>query len=165
MSFVLYKVLKKHKMTTISMKIKEAMANMPDTYNTKKEIDDYYKEAMKKAAENSKTKKGAKPSDDTDKPKKELNGYQLFMKEHIKTVKEENPSLTGPEVFSKIAELWKKKKEEAGAAVADVPTVVAAAVPTVVEVVVKEEDAKADAKADADDETVAKTEVKKKKAK
>ena len=155
-------------MTTISMKIKEAMANMPDTYNTKKEIDDYYKEAMKKAAENSKNKKGAKPSDDTDKPKKELNGYQLFMKEHIKTVKEENPSLTGPEVFSKIAELWKKKKEEAGAAVADVPTVVAtvvaAAVPTVVEVVVKEEDAKADAKA-ADDETVAKTEVKKKKAK
>ena len=163
------------------MKIKEAMANMPDTYNTKKEIDDYYKDAMKKAAENSKNKKGAKPSDDTDKPKKELNGYQLFMKEHIKTVKEENPSLTGPEVFSKIAELWKKKKEEAGT---DVPTVVAttasvaAAVPTVVEVVVKADEAKAtDAKAtDAkatdektdnktDEETVAKTEVKKKKAK
>ena len=163
-------------MTTISMKIKEAMANMPDTYNTKKEIDDYYKDAMKKAAENSKNKKGAKPSDDTDKPKKELNGYQLFMKEHIKTVKEENPSLTGPEVFSKIAELWKKKKEEAGT---DVPTVVAttasvaAAVPTVVEVVVKADatlvaDAKAaDEKTDnkTDEETVAKTEVKKKKAK
>lgn len=164
-------------MTTISMKIKEAMANMPDTYNTKKEIDDYYKDAMKKAVENSKNKKGAKPSDDTDKPKKELNGYQLFMKEHIKTVKEENPSLTGPEVFSKIAELWKKKKEEAGT---DVPTVVAttasvaAAVPTVVEVVVKADDTLvADAKAtDAktagektDEETVAKTEVKKKKAK
>ena len=162
-------------MTTISMKIKEAMANMPDTYNTKKEIDDYYKDAMKKAVENSKNKKGAKPSDDTDKPKKELNGYQLFMKEHIKTVKEENPSLTGPEVFSKIAELWKKKKEEAGT---DVPTVVAttasvAAVPTVVEVVVKADatlvaDAKAaDEKTDnkTDEETVAKTEVKKKKAK
>jgi len=139
------------------MKIKEAMANMPDTYNTKKEIDDYYKDAMKKAAENSKAKKVVKTGDNTDKPKKELNGYQLFMKEHIKIVKEENPSLTGPEVFSKIAELWKKKKEEAGAAVADVPTVVAT-VP-VVEVVVKTDDAK------ADDETVAKTEVKKKKAK
>ena len=174
MSFVLYKVLKKHKMTTISMKIKEAMANMPDTYNTKKEIDDYYKEAMKKAAENSKTKKGAKPSDDTDKPKKELNGYQLFMKEHIKTVKEENPSLTGPEVFSKIAELWKKKKEDVASGTSETSvatvvaaTVVAAKVP-VVEVVVKEDANAADANAaDAktDEETVAKTEVKKKKAK
>lgn len=161
--------------TTIAMKIKEAMANMPDTYNTKKEIDDYYKEAMKKAAENSKAKKVAKTGDDTDKPKKELNGYQLFMKEHIKIVKEENPSLTGPEVFSKIAELWKKKKEEAGEAAGAVgtsetsvpvieaaATVVATTVP-VVEVVVKEDAKATDAK--ADDETVAKTEVKKKKAK
>lgn len=142
-------------MTTISMKIKEAMANMPDTYNTKKEIDDYYKEAMKKAVENSKTKRVAKPSDDTDKPKKELNGYQLFMKEQIKIVKEENPSLTGPEVFSKIAELWKKKKEDAGAAGAAAAS--ETSVP-VVEVVVKED-------AKADEETVAKTDVKKKKAK
>jgi len=139
------------------MKIKEAMANMPDTYNTKKEIDDYYKEAMKKAMENSKTKKGAKPSDDTDKPKKELNGYQLFMKEHIKIVKEENPSLTGPEVFSKIAELWKKKKEDTGAAVA---AVAASSETSVVATTVV---ATADAK--ADEETVAKTDVKKKKAK
>jgi hypothetical protein len=137
------------------MKIKEAMANMPDTYNTKKEIDDYYKEAMKKAVENSKTKRVAKPSDDTDKPKKELNGYQLFMKEQIKIVKEENPSLTGPEVFSKIAELWKKKKEDAGAAGAAAAS--ETSVP-VVEVVVKED-------AKADEETVAKTDVKKKKAK
>ena len=152
-------------MTTISMKIKEAMANMPDTYNTKKEIDDYYKDAMKKAAENSKAKKVVKTGDNTDKPKKELNGYQLFMKEHIKIVKEENPSLTGPEVFSKIAELWKKKKEEAGAAGTGTSetSVVDATVP-VVEVVVKADDVKADVKA-TDEETVAKTEVKKKKAK
>jgi hypothetical protein len=141
------------------MKIKEAMANMPDTYNTKKEIDDYYKEAMKKAMENSKTKKGAKPSDDTDKPKKELNGYQLFMKEHIKIVKEENPSLTGPEVFSKIAELWKKKKEDTGAAGAAVAVAAASSETSVVATA----EAKADAK--ADEETVAKTDVKKKKAK
>jgi len=137
------------------MKIKEAMANMPDTYNTKKEIDDYYKEAMKKAIENSKTKKGAKPSDDTDKPKKELNGYQLFMKEHIKIVKEENPYLTGPEVFSKIAELWKKKKEDTGAAGAAVAVAAASSETSVV----------ATAEAKTDEETVAKTDVKKKKAK
>ena len=149
-------------MTTISMKIKEAMANMPDTYNTKKEIDDYYKEAMKKAVENSKTKRVAKTGDNTDKPKKELNGYQLFMKEQIKIVKEENPSLTGPEVFSKIAELWKKKKEDTGVAVAAVAA--AASETSVVAAVDATADAKA-ADAKADEETVAKTDVKKKKAK
>lgn len=102
---------------TISIKIKELMMQMPDTLNTKKEVDDYYKEAMKKCIEKKKV------NDDT-KPKKELNAYQKFMKENIKTVKEENPKLTGPEVFSMIATLWKKQKEEntsgeAGSYVAD----------------------------------------------
>ena len=147
----------KHKMTTIAMKIKELMANMPDTLNTKKEIDDYYKDAMKKAVVNKSSKKDAS---DADKPKKELNGYQLFMKEKIKVVKEENPSLTGPEVFSKIAELWKKQKEDvasgasgASGAATSVPVVaeaaeVAEAVAEVapVETVVKVEDEKAEVK-------------------
>ena len=141
----------KHKMTTIAMKIKELMANMPDTLNTKKEIDDYYKEAMKKSVVSKSNKKDAS---DADKPKKELNGYQLFMKEKIKVVKEENPSLTGPEVFSKIAELWKKQKEEAvsGAAtsvpvVAEAVAEVAATAPVApVETVVKVEDEKAEVK-------------------
>ena len=144
----------KHKMTTIAMKIKELMANMPDTLNTKKEIDDYYKEAMKKAVVNKSSKKDAS---DADKPKKELNGYQLFMKEKIKVVKEENPSLTGPEVFSKIAELWMKQKEDVAsgaatsvpvvAAVAEAAPEAAATVPVVpVETVVKVEDEKAEVK-------------------
>lgn len=141
----------KHKMTTIAMKVKELMANMPDTLNTKKEIDDYYKEAMKKSVVSKSNKKDAKPSDDANKPKKELNGYQLFMKEHIKIVKEENPSLTGPEVFSKIAELWKKQKEEAASGASgtvggatSVPVVAAAEV--AVETVVKVEDEKVEVK-------------------
>ena len=104
---------------TLSIKIKELMMLMPDTLNTKKEVDDYYKDAMKKCVE----KKKGNDNDDT-KPKKELNAYQKFMKENIKTVKEENPKLTGPEVFSMIATLWKKQKEEntsgeAGSSVAD----------------------------------------------
>lgn len=146
----------KHKMTTIAMKIKELMANMPDTLNTKKEIDDYYKEAMKKSVVNKSNKKDAS---DADKPKKELNGYQLFMKEKIKVVKEENPSLTGPEVFSKIAELWKKQKEEAASGAAtSVPVVVAVAEEAVVAVVA--EVAPVETVVKVEDE---KTEVKKKK--
>jgi hypothetical protein len=125
----------KHKMTTIAMKIKELMANMPDTLNTKKEIDDYYKEAMKKSVVSKSNKKDAS---DADKPKKELNGYQLFMKEKIKVVKEENPSLTGPEVFSKIAELWKKQKEEAASGTATSVPVVAAVAEAEVAVVAAE---------------------------
>lgn len=154
----------KHKMTTIAMKVKELMANMPDTLNTKKEIDDYYKEAMKKSVVSKSNKKDAKPSDDANKPKKELNGYQLFMKEHIKIVKEENPSLTGPEVFSKIAELWKKQKEDVASGASgnvgvatSVPVVAAAAVEAAaaaaaevavekVETVVKVEDEKVEVK-------------------
>lgn len=34
-------------LTTLAMRIKEIMANMPDSINTKKEIDDYYNNAMK----------------------------------------------------------------------------------------------------------------------
>ena len=83
------------------------MAMMPDTLNSKKDVDDYYKDAMKKSVE----KKKGNDNDDT-KPKKALNEYQKFMKETIKTVKEKNPKLTGPEVFSMIAKLWKKEKEE-----------------------------------------------------
>ena len=92
---------------TLSIKIKELMVMMPDTLNSKKDVDDYYKDAMKKSVE----KKKGNDNDDT-KPKKALNEYQKFMKENIKTIKEKNPKLTGPEVFSMIAKLWKKEKEE-----------------------------------------------------
>lgn len=80
------------------------MSNMPDNVNTKKEVDDYYKDAMKKSMEKTKAA-------NDNKPKKELNGYQKFMKENIKPLKESNPKLTGSEVFSTIAMMWKKQNE------------------------------------------------------
>jgi hypothetical protein len=95
---------------TISIKIKEIMANMPDTLNTKKEVDYYYKKAMAKVIKDNK-------ADIENKPKKELNGYQKFMKENIGIIKSENPKLTGPEVFSIIAAKWKKEKEANGSKV------------------------------------------------
>jgi hypothetical protein len=111
---------------TISIKIKEIMAIMPDTLNTKKEVDDYYKNAMAKVLKDTKT-------DNENKPKKELNAYQKFMKENISIVKNENPNLTGTEVFSIIAKKWKEQKEENKDVKADVKV---------------EEDVKADDKAD-----------------
>jgi hypothetical protein len=95
---------------TLSIKIKELMSKMPDTMNTKKEVDDFYKDAMKKCMEKTK-------EINDNKPKKELNGYQKFMKENIKPLKEANPKLTGREVFSTIAIMWKKQNETNAAGV------------------------------------------------
>jgi len=89
---------------SIAIKMKEYMNNMSDTLNTKKEVDEYFKDAMKKILEKNKNKE--------DKPKKELNGYQLFVQENSKMVKEQNPGLSGPEVFKLIAAMWKKQKED-----------------------------------------------------
>jgi len=107
-------ILKTVNIMTISIKIKEYMNNMPDTLNSKKEIDEYFKDAMKKILEKNKGQE--------DKPKKELNGYQQFMKENSKTVKEQNPTLNGPEVFKLIAAMWKKQKESKEDVVTDVKT-------------------------------------------
>lgn len=117
------------------------MASMPDTLNTKKEVDDYYKNAMAKVMKDIKT-------DNENKPKKELNAYQKFMKENISIVKNENPKLTGPEVFSIIAAKWKKQKEENGDVKADAK----------VEKDVKVEDANADVNADANADVKVKVE-------
>jgi hypothetical protein len=86
------------------MIMKEYMDKMPETLKTKKEIDEYYKISMKKSIENSK-----KNTDDN--PKKDLTKYQKFIKDNSKIVKQQNPDLTGPQVFSMIAQMWKKQKE------------------------------------------------------
>ena len=89
---------------SLNMIMKEYMDKMPDTLKTKKEIDEYYKVSMKKSIENSK-----KNTDDN--PKKDLTKYQKFIKDNSKIVKQQNPDLTGPQVFSMIAQMWKKQKE------------------------------------------------------
>jgi hypothetical protein len=116
--------------------IKEAMANMPDILNTKKEIDEYYKKVMKeindKMKEEKKALKKAEPKEpkepkkrvkkakpaevDADgneivKVKKPLNKYQMFIQQQRPKVKEDYPELSGEEIFTKIAELWKQHKE------------------------------------------------------
>lgn len=56
--------------TTLAMRIKEIMANMPDSINTKKGIDEYYKNAMMidiKKTNNKNIKVIAKKSDKTSK--------------------------------------------------------------------------------------------------
>jgi len=80
-------------MTTIAIQIKEKMANMPDTLNTKKGIETYFKDIMKNT--------------ETDKPKRELTAYQQYVKDNSKSVKEQNKDMTGTEVLSLVAKMWK----------------------------------------------------------
>ena len=144
---------------TISIKIKEIMANMPDTLNTKKEVDDYYKNAMAKVLKDNK-------ADNENKPKKELNAYQKFMKENISIVKNENPKLTGPEVFSIIAAKWKKQKEVDGVKEDDVKVKVDEDDIKVEDVKVEDDDIKvADVKVKEDKEVVKEVKKKDKKVK
>jgi len=111
--------------TTFAMRIKEIMGNMPDTLNTKKEIDEYFKNAMKdikdtikenktqKAPAKKRIKKVEVDEDGNDivKAKRPLNQYQKFIQDNRAKVKEENPTLNGEEIFTLIAELWNKHKE------------------------------------------------------
>jgi len=84
---------------SFAVQMKKKIANMPDTFNTKKEMEAYVKEAMK----NIKT---------DDKPKKGLTAYQQFISDNSKSVKEQNPTLTGKEVFSRIATMWNEAKNK-----------------------------------------------------
>ena len=96
---------------TVATQIKEKMANMPDSLDTKKEIEAYFKDVMKNL-------------NVEDKPKKGLNRYQQYVKDNIKEVKEQNKDLNGKQVLTLIAKMWKemngetvKPKEEAVEAV------------------------------------------------
>ena len=86
----------KYKMTTIAIQVKDKMANMPDTLNTKKELEAYFKDVMKNITVTV-----------VDKPKRELTAYQQYVRDNSKPVKEQNPQLTGKEVFSLIAKMWR----------------------------------------------------------
>jgi len=109
------------------MRIKEVMVNMPDNLDTKKDVDEYYKNAMKDIKEKNKEdkkekkvepKKRAKKTEVDDdgneivKVKRPLNKYQKFIQDNRKKVKEENPDMSGEEIFTLIAELWNKHKED-----------------------------------------------------
>jgi len=116
--------------TTFAMRVKEIMANMPDSLDTKKEIDEYYKNAMKDIKEKNKEEKKEKKEkkatipkkrakkvevddegNEIEKVKKPLNSYQKFIQDNRAKVKEENPTLNGEEIFKLIADLWNEHKK------------------------------------------------------
>ena len=110
---------------TFAVALKERIMDMPDDLNTKKEIDEYFKNIMKELKdemkkekiENAEKKKNDKKKkkdnldeDGNEKPKKPLNKYQQFIKDNQDRIKEEFPELSNTERFTKLAEEWNKFK-------------------------------------------------------
>ena len=110
---------------TIAITFKERIMNMPDNLNTKKDVDEYFKQLMKdikeemkkEKIENAEKKKNDKKKkrdnldeDGNMKPKKPLNKYQQFIRDNQERIKEEFPELSNTERFTKLAEEWGKFK-------------------------------------------------------
>jgi len=93
--------------TTIATLFKQRIVDMPDTIETKKDIETYCKNLFKEILNDlkKKTKK-----DNVDLPKKALNPYQQYVKDMQTKIKDEYPELDAKERFSKIAQEWQKQK-------------------------------------------------------
>jgi hypothetical protein len=122
---------------TLSVIYKKRIAEIPDAIDDAKEVANYHKEALKYAVEEmkgnvkgkakGKSKKTAAEKDENgeDKVKKPPTEYQVFVKEYQQVIKEKFPDLPINQRFGKIAEEWKKRKEEkVGAPMAPAPAVV-----------------------------------------
>ena len=66
-----------------------------------------------KAASSIKSKKATKKvkgENGADKPKRAPTAYNIFMKDHMKALKDDGSALTGPQKMAHIADLWKLEK-------------------------------------------------------
>jgi hypothetical protein len=109
--------------------IKDIMVNMPDTLNTKKDVEYYYKDTLNKFKEDKKAARAksnngeqramrlkyAKVDNDGNlvvKDKEPLNAYQKFVKDNREKVKNENPKMTEQGLFILLANKWKEYKAQ-----------------------------------------------------
>lgn len=109
-----------------AINIKEIKDDMPDFINSFKDFEDYINNARKliknkfneeKKANKALSKKRVKKVDvekdnNIVKVKKPLNKYQMFIRDNREKVKEENPKISGKELFKLIADLWNKNKDD-----------------------------------------------------
>ena len=102
---------------TLSVILKEKFNKMSDDINNVKEINIFYKEALKEAVEENKIvgkkKKSSleKNENGEEKIKKPPSEYQEFVKNYQQVIKEKFPDLPSNQRFGKIAEEWKIFKE------------------------------------------------------
>jgi hypothetical protein len=108
-------------MTTVASALFKAhVKNMPESLNTKKDVDEYckqfwkdYKEKAKEAkaakAEKPKRKKGF-DKDGNPKEKRPPSAYNIFVKEKYAEIKEADPEMDKTQIFAEIARIWQERK-------------------------------------------------------
>ena len=113
--------------TEYAVRFQEIIAKMPETL-TMKEVDEYCNNAKKEIKatikEEKKVKKTAvqkkrvkkvevdEEGNEIEKVKKPLNAYQQFIRDNRQKVKDEHPDAKGDEIFTIIAAMWQKHKED-----------------------------------------------------
>ena len=113
----------KQTMTTFNTAFKVYIENMPDEFNTFKDINEYYNNFKKEYKEKAKAKKTEKAlgvrmpirkkgfdKNGNPKNKRDPSPYNIFVKEKYAEVKAENPNLDNKEIFSEIAMRWQEMK-------------------------------------------------------
>jgi hypothetical protein len=111
---------------TIAVLMKEAMVNMPDSLNSKKDIEDYLKTMIKEIiAKKKEEERATKPREKRTKPivakpveikpdkvVKPPSKRKIFYDEMRIKIKEQQPELTPKQTEQKLAELWKVHVDE-----------------------------------------------------
>jgi hypothetical protein len=129
--------------TEYAVRFQEIIAKMPSSL-TVKEVDEFCKNAKKeikaKLGEETKVKKTAvqkkrvkkvdvdEEGNEVEKVKKPLNAYQQFIRDNRQKVKDDHPDAKGDEIFTMIAALWNKHKEESKDKEDDIKSAVVAVV-------------------------------------
>ena len=91
------------------------------TFTSKVEIDKEYTrgelakmltEVFKEIREGEKGRKKVKKEEGGEKKKREPTAYNLFVKERMSVVKEDNPEMSRQDLMREVGRMWKERKEE-----------------------------------------------------
>jgi hypothetical protein len=77
-----------------------------------KMLTEVFKEIREAEKGEKKTRKRAKKEEGSEKKKREPTAYNLFVKETMSVVKEENPEMSRQDLMREVGRMWKEKKEE-----------------------------------------------------
>ena len=77
-----------------------------------KMLTEVFKEIREGEKGEKKVRKKVKKEEGEEKRKREPTAYNLFVKETISVVKEENPEMSRQDLMREVGRMWKEKKEE-----------------------------------------------------
>ena len=112
------KLIEKGIYNTNTQRVMTTTQQILTTFTSKVEIDKEYTrgelakmltEVFKEIREG---EKGRKKEEGGEKKKREPTAYNLFVKDRMSVVKEENPEMSRQDLMREVGRMWKEKKEE-----------------------------------------------------